>query len=751
MNRRPQTFALAACALAAAMMLSACGGGEATSPDTVAPTVTVTSSAAGTTATGAVTFTFAFSEDVGTSFTAEDIVVNGGAAGAFTMVSNTQYTLVVTPSVGATGTLAVSVSAAKFSDVANNANVVAAAVDQAYNTVVASAGGSTSTCTAAPCIGFEAANVGLLAFEGLGSAEVVADPVDPTNKVARLVKVPSGQPWAGATIYTSNATTQAVDAVGFATSKVITLRVYSPAVGEKIMLKVETGPQEGGMEKEVLTTKANEWETLSFDFGAPTAGTYDASKVYKTISVFPKFLSAVSADTSFYFDELKYAASTVVAQACGTTAPTCAPTTAVPSDALSIYTDAANAAGFNARPDWGQSVVYSEETIAGNKSLKYTFQAGGFGTAGAFEGIEWAAVNVSAKGKLHLELWSADMSSVKVSLISAGKENAYTQAITQGSWNSVDIDLSNFPVADKTAIIQIKLESATAGTLYVDNIHFWGAAGAAGGGAVGGTPNPDAAPGSAGAVTIPVLTAADSMGFAGAGDAVFAADYIGPIDSNGNHALWTGATSNGLASNGNIGYFQDAALSASVQKLEENGWVASVLDNPGGVPSLFRYFILTEPGSAFASSYMGLFVNAPNNGTVNVSSYGSIKFRAWGPAEMYQQNNFNPTLEMTLAGARVAGCTTTGSGGTEIKKSFVADQKIGAASTYKLPLAAWTVVGVCGTDTAQTAVASVLGALARVVVTVPGSSFNFTNANAGSTPVTYATGVNLGPIAFTNQ
>src|SRR3990167_8162866 len=187
MNRRPQTFALAACALAAAMMLSACGGGEATSPDTVAPTVTVTSSAAGTTATGAVTFTFAFSEDVGTSFTAEDIVVNGGAAGAFTMVSNTQYTLVVTPSVGATGTLAVSVSAAKFSDVANNANVVAAALDQAYNTVVASAGGSTSTCTAAPCIGFEAANVGLLAFEGLGSAEVVAEPFDPTNKVPGLV------------------------------------------------------------------------------------------------------------------------------------------------------------------------------------------------------------------------------------------------------------------------------------------------------------------------------------------------------------------------------------------------------------------------------------------------------------------------------------------------------------------------------------------------------------------------------------
>ena len=145
---------------------------------------------------------------------------------------------------------------------------------------------------------------------------------------------------------------------------------------------------------------------------------------------------------------------------------------------------------------------------------------------------------------------------------------------------------------------------------------------------------------------------------------------------------------------------------------------------------------------------MGLFVNAPNNGTVNVSSYGNMKLRAWGPAEMYQ-GSFSPTLEVTLAGAKVAGCTTTGSGGTEIKKTFVASQKIGAASTYKLPLAAWTVTGVCGSDTAQTATASVLSALARVVVNVPGTSFNFTAKNSDG--VTYTTGLNLGPIVFTNN
>ena len=45
---------------------------------------------------------------------------------------------------------------------------------------------------------------------------------------------------------------------------------------------------------------------------------------------------------------------------------------------------------------------------------------------------------------------------------------------------------------DKSAIIQIKLEPTTPGTLYVDNIYFWGTAG--GGSGSCGTTAPDCAP-----------------------------------------------------------------------------------------------------------------------------------------------------------------------------------------------------------------------------------------------------------------
>jgi hypothetical protein len=141
---------------------------------------------------------------------------------------------------------------------------------------------------------------------------------------------------------------------------------------------------------------------------------------------------------------------------------------------------------------------------------------------------------------------------------------------------------------------------------------------------------------------------------------------------------------------------------------------------------------------------MGLYVNAPNNGTVNVSSgFSKIKLKVWGPGPMFLQNNLNPVLEVTLTGPKVAGCST-GSGGSEITQNLTANLKNGAGGFYTLPLSGFTVKGLCGNDSVA---ANVLAKLARVVVTIPGTSFNYTNAEGGN----YPTGVNLGPIGFTNN
>ena len=107
---------------------------DTTVPDTTAPTVAITDDTAGT-ATGDVTYTFTFSEAV-TGFTADDIDVTGGAKGDFTAVSDTVYTLVVTPSADSTTDITVDVGANVATDAAGNGNTAAVQSVQAVDTTV---------------------------------------------------------------------------------------------------------------------------------------------------------------------------------------------------------------------------------------------------------------------------------------------------------------------------------------------------------------------------------------------------------------------------------------------------------------------------------------------------------------------------------------------------------------------------------------------------------------------------------------
>ncbi|MCL4182261.1 MAG: hypothetical protein KJ011_02320 [Burkholderiaceae bacterium] len=90
--------------------------------DTLAPTIAIGDNADGT-ASGPVTFTFTFSEPVD-GFSVDDIAVTNGTKGAFTSVSTSVYTLVVTPASGvASGSMIVSVPAGAATDQAGNQSV----------------------------------------------------------------------------------------------------------------------------------------------------------------------------------------------------------------------------------------------------------------------------------------------------------------------------------------------------------------------------------------------------------------------------------------------------------------------------------------------------------------------------------------------------------------------------------------------------------------------------------------------------
>ena len=699
----------------AVLLLAACGGGGGEAPpaapgapaDTTGPVVTITDSVVDATATGNVTFTFTFNEDVGTSFTADDVTVTGGTKGTFTRVSGTRATLVVTPTPNSTGTMQVSVAANAALDALGNGSGAASA-QQAYATAV-------RTQMALP-VGFDAVDVGygLVGFGGAEDSSIVTDPTDATNKVAKVVRAAGAETYAGTTV---TATSAANVQLGFSpkipfnvTDTRMSVRVWSPDAGIPVRLKVEDfADNTRSVETEATVTTAAGWQTLTFNFANQAAGTaaLNLAYNYNKATIFFDFnrSRASAVQKTYYFDDLVFVPGAAgggggSGGSCGTTEPTCAPTTVIPAGSTVIYSDAASVAGIDTFPVWGQSppVTGSEPTIAGNKSLKYTFGA-------LYQGIDWAASpqNVSGKATLHLDVWSADVTTLKVSLIGGGAENGVTKTLTAGSWNSLDIDLSLYTSPDKTRIIQMKLEPGAVGTIYVDNIYFHGTAAAGGGGG-----------GGAGTFT----------------GGIFSADY------SGNLGAGTAVSDKG----GSVGFFLDPRLFAN--KAFDDGSVCGSVCNPGGVYNF--YYGIGKLTPALTDAYFGAFVNAPGNGSADASAYSKVKLKFWGDAESWEKTNFTAQVDVIVQGPTNAACTN-GAGRPELIRAVTA-QKIGAGSEYVINKADFALSESCG---GAYTVNSVWSAVGAVVVRLSGTNLQYVNS-VPSTPVSFPTFINMGPISFVN-
>ena len=294
-----------------ALLVGACGGGTDGKVDTVPPTVLISHNAGSTTATGPITFSFTFSEDVGSTFAAEAILSTGGTAAPLVKVDATHYVLVLTPTPNTKALAAVSVPGNRFKDLANNWNTVASSLQLSYDTTpaVTATSGNTGTCLTTGtlnCLDLEpTATTAIVPFGGL-TAAFAADPANAGNRAVKLDKNVLNETWAGVTL--GAPTTLTVSPVKMGASKVLTLRVYAPAVGETLMLKLENKASNNTVfvTAQAKTTKAGAWETLSFDFDSPTEGTsYNFDTTYDKVSVFPHYGQAVASKTTFYIDELK--------------------------------------------------------------------------------------------------------------------------------------------------------------------------------------------------------------------------------------------------------------------------------------------------------------------------------------------------------------------------------------------------------------------------------------------------------------
>jgi hypothetical protein len=134
-------------------------------------------------------------------------------------------------------------------------------------------------------------------FDG-GVTTVISNPqVSGLNTSARTAKMVknAGQPWGGSYI--------SLDApINFSTNKLFRMKVYSPRVGAKVLLKVENKTNGAiAFEREVATTVANAWEDLSFDYSA-----IDARSYQNIVIIFDNGTPGDgSANFTFLFDDIR--------------------------------------------------------------------------------------------------------------------------------------------------------------------------------------------------------------------------------------------------------------------------------------------------------------------------------------------------------------------------------------------------------------------------------------------------------------
>jgi Secretion system C-terminal sorting domain len=152
--------------------------------------------------------------------------------------------------------------------------------------------------------------------------------------------------------------------------------------------------------------------------------------------------------------------------------------TALSTNVFSLFSDGySNLAGIDWFPNWGQSTVATDITIAGNTTRKYDNLN--------YQGVEFATpINVSGFSKLHLDVWTPNCTAFQVFLINIAPAPFVQQSVTLtptlNGWNSYDIVLaSSFrnptTVVDLTKVGQMKFEAVPFGgsIVYVDNIYFF--------------------------------------------------------------------------------------------------------------------------------------------------------------------------------------------------------------------------------------------------------------------------------------
>ncbi len=308
--------------------------------------------------------------------------------------------------------------------------------------------------------------------------EIIANPdqsgANTSTTVAKFTALQTGNPWAGCE--SAHGTTDLGPFVLDATNSTIKIMVWKSVISD-VGIKLVAATGWAQPEIKVANTLINQWEELTFNFSAypnPPA----SEGMYDQIVIFPDFNLAGRTQTNIiYFDNITFNQTGSTPGEPTTAAPM--PPVRDPADVISVFSDAYNdVPGTDFNPNWGQSTVVSFPLIQSNETMLYA----NFN----YQGTQFAsALNVNGMETLHLDMWTADATTVNISLISTGPvETPYALQITPNQWESYDIPLTAFASVDLTDVIQLKFDGGNSSqAIYLDNIYFY-----TGGGVVGDTP-----------------------------------------------------------------------------------------------------------------------------------------------------------------------------------------------------------------------------------------------------------------------
>ena len=141
------------------------------------------------------------------------------------------------------------------------------------------------------------------------------------------------------------------------------------------------------------------------------------------------------------------------------------------ADVVSIFSDVyTDVSGSNFYPNWGQATQYTAFDLNGDAIIQYTNLN--------YQGIDIGSeIDASSMETLHIDIWTADATSINVYPLPNGVQPAderfVTLTLVPNQWNSFDIPMTDFTNQGLPTNNLKQFKFVGSGTVFIDNLYFF--------------------------------------------------------------------------------------------------------------------------------------------------------------------------------------------------------------------------------------------------------------------------------------